>query len=1294
MWLKIPVDLDTEAANAHLLQELDRWIELGLVSEGQTISLGRTLCSPMPITYQAPAAETPVEIDTPETKPVIETSGASRRSFFSRFQSHLVQSFLAEVSVLWLLFLGVFLVVVSSGVLAASQWQSFSTVGQYAILLVYTLAFGGASYWTAGQAKLQTTAQMLKAATLLLIPLNVWMMDALGLVNASVGLAIVASIGLSALTLVLTPQRKTGFNLLGLSWLHWGWGLTPWPLVATYLSTIGSAANLVSVTPTAAAEKVEEDSKPMPQTGGFLVTLSLLILLVRSLWIAQVPIAQLGLAIGICGWMLCRLRTYPLWPQLGAGLMLLGWLVSVEQQPLQAMGISGFASGLLVQRLQQQTQERNQLTTLATLWLVGLQTCGLMWLTLPIDLRQIFLTMVEKFSTEPVSALNFAGVWLYSYVGLMMLAARQFEQKERATWALLTERLALGIGGWLVLCTLPQSFLFTLSLVGLTLTLGTITRLRTSAANWLIYGTHSTAVLTVLSGINVISTQLGGWTEPQWAMVFLSLTTVEWLASVATQRYPKWRQSALYLGIGLSAIAYCLLLNQWGSWITLSWLIVPSLLTGLGSQSQWATERSQLSIILTMLALGGQLLLLSSWSMATVGLGIGAGLLFLQSLRWPTQTYLPVLAIGFAVGGGHTAAIWLWLMSKPWPDNIAQLFLAVALIASTLSILTRPLNQPARPLLQAYGAASRGWSRALAIALSLGLTLIILWSYGLSELSYRSAREIFPEFEILLRYGAAATPLLLARFFTKRQLTNLDYWEFAYEAGLLVTMGAWLWRQEIAPHIVGTAMVALGLLAQLLGTFRARKKQQPYPISWHYIPLAYGALGLGLHHLNFTAATGLSSMVIGIVALAISNRQENLHPLTYGGLGLLSLGTYELVIYRMLQASGGEPGDGLTLLGLVGGAIALLYLLGRPWLQRYSKLTVTEIGIASLLHWLLSVALAALAMISAQSQTGTWLWLGLSILLTIYAWLRGNRRWFSAYRIHLEDGQNTRLDTSNTEHNRHNDYHQWTWIGLIIATIAIPYSGNQLWPHLTWLRQWGALLTCGLSLLVYRCPWQRWGWPARPWQRMALSWPMLAIFLSMTTVTTQSLLLVGAFYAVRAKQMQAVRLSYLSLGLLNWSLLRYLIDQGWLTPIGLSTLLGVSALYVLEIDPRWQPVTARRERHRLRSLATLLIGLTAIFQAETAAPVMIGLSLLISFGFIILGLLTRVRAYLYVGTLTFGLQILRTITLFINTDGRLLWAIGIVLGITLIWIAATFEARRAQISELLSQWSDMLQNWE
>ena len=49
------------------------------------------------------------------------------------FLTFMLQCLQAELSVPWLLFLGMFLVVVSSGVLAASQWERFPGFLQYGI---------------------------------------------------------------------------------------------------------------------------------------------------------------------------------------------------------------------------------------------------------------------------------------------------------------------------------------------------------------------------------------------------------------------------------------------------------------------------------------------------------------------------------------------------------------------------------------------------------------------------------------------------------------------------------------------------------------------------------------------------------------------------------------------------------------------------------------------------------------------------------------------------------------------------------------------------------------------------------------------------------------------------------------------------------------------------------------------------------------------------------------------------------------------------------------------------------
>mgnify|MGYP001792633563 FL=1 len=90
------------------------------------------------------------------------------------------------------------------------------------------------------------------------------------------------------------------------------------------------------------------------------------------------------------------------------------------------------------------------------------------------------------------------------------------------------------------------------------------------------------------------------------------------------------------------------------------------------------------------------------------------------------------------------------------------------------------------------------------------------------------------------------------------------------------------------------------------------------------------------------------------------------------------------------------------------------------------------------------------------------------------------------------------------------------------------------------------------------------------------------------------------------------------------------------------------------------------------------------------AALAVGIGIVLVFA----GLISKVRAYLYVGTATFVLQILRVLWLFISANSLLLWAVGIVLGLLFIWVAATFESRRSQVSTQLSSWTTALDNWD
>ncbi|NJS42066.1 hypothetical protein HC766_07495 [Candidatus Gracilibacteria bacterium] len=123
----------------------------------------------------APAGISPQKVpalSTPATLPSTANSVAIPEKIDRppNFIVQMLNSLIAEISIVWLLFLGVFMVVVSSGVLAASQWERFPAAGQYGVLLAYTLIFWAIGSWANKQQNLQLTAQTLQGVTLLLVP--------------------------------------------------------------------------------------------------------------------------------------------------------------------------------------------------------------------------------------------------------------------------------------------------------------------------------------------------------------------------------------------------------------------------------------------------------------------------------------------------------------------------------------------------------------------------------------------------------------------------------------------------------------------------------------------------------------------------------------------------------------------------------------------------------------------------------------------------------------------------------------------------------------------------------------------------------------------------------------------------------------------------------------------------------------------------------------------------------------------------------------------------------------------
>ena len=200
---RIPFELMLPDDHPELLNGLDSWLKLGLISDNEVKRWAkRYLVSAVPeMDIVVPVAKT---TNSPNSGQFIrndviafgrdrslETSqSSSDNSPDASIATRILSGFMAELGVMWLLFLGVFLVVISSAVLASLQWKNFSTIGQYGILWAYTVVFGGAALWTATHENLRLTSQMLRAATLLIVPVNFWMMDGFQLWRSPIGIVI------------------------------------------------------------------------------------------------------------------------------------------------------------------------------------------------------------------------------------------------------------------------------------------------------------------------------------------------------------------------------------------------------------------------------------------------------------------------------------------------------------------------------------------------------------------------------------------------------------------------------------------------------------------------------------------------------------------------------------------------------------------------------------------------------------------------------------------------------------------------------------------------------------------------------------------------------------------------------------------------------------------------------------------------------------------------------------------------------------------------------------------------
>ncbi|EKQ67299.1 hypothetical protein OsccyDRAFT_3554 [Leptolyngbyaceae cyanobacterium JSC-12] len=1322
----ITIELVIRTEHPALLTGLDTWLQLGLISD----SFVRRLCEEqlvcrLPETFLAsneaatseprsPALQSAGIPDFLPVEPSLTTSATSTQPPPDRppnLVSQALQSLMAEISVVWLLFLGVFLVVMSSGVLAATQWRYVPPTGQYGILLGYTVLFWLASTWAGRQPSLQLTARMLAIATLLLIPVNVWMMDGFRLWSTptGVGLVAVATLLLSSLTFLLlkaTSNRLTIITAIALSWLHWGWAQPGIPLIATYLGTIGAAAILLH-SPALPHRSITPSSPPSPpyftpSLSLLTIAISALLLIARALFVAQIPVSQLGLAIGICGWLLCWLarrdRTRIGWARAGTVLFIVAWLVSVNvTPPWQAVVISGMGLWLLLDSL----ERTGQLFYLGTSFLVGLQLVWLVWRLFPVLWQQQIIAFWLRLAGMEAMPFALTGLGYFPYVLLIAGCAFYWRRSQRSAFANFAELLALALGSLLVAISFGNPLVrsLTLTLSALTLIATILTRPYTPAL--LVYLTHGTTLSSLFSWIYYGIPRLD---LSSWAIILLVVVAVEWaycgfwgqwardrsqqVSSRNQERdnsnqavpipdhplpgnhFPDcWSQSAWHFGLVLASISYLLLwqipwnlANPW----KLVWLGVPAGLTVLASRDRLPISH-QAGWFSALTVIAAQPLMFGSSNTRLASLAIATFLMGWNTRRSP-NLLMAALTVGFGLG--------LWMMTVWEVGRETLTFETVTvLIAITLLVLwglwSLALSKRTT-LAEAYRYALDGWAIAVLLLAFLVVSVIQAAVY---------AGEDTPQWQYLL---TSALLVLATTFRTWRRGNDWGWYAIAWSIQLFVASSLALFGRSL--DALATATIALGFLSQFLGDWQIRRRTNRQlsithhplpsinPSSWYLVPLVYGLLGAFLQHRSFIATTGLSTLALACIGMGIGRRSPHLKPLTLLSLIVASFAAYELLVYQLLQTTGGVPGDGIVLLAALAAAVAFGYRMLQRWIVPLLRLDLPELQIIAHLHWLLGNAWLILAYFFGISRTGQWWWTAIATLLAIYALL-------------------TSLNPSTSSTRT-----IWAYAGIIELLVAIAALLHLLLPYAT-LIDWAGAIAALLAVSFYMMPWHRWRLEQEPWCISAKLLPVVIILLTGWGANLQSLLVVAAFYAWLASVERQIRFSYVSILLTAWAIVRLLQFYGATDFIWYAAVVGGSLLYLAQVDPAFQAQQNREQRHWLRCLASGLVCLMAFYQAEVGivgvAPVVAGFgAIALEFVFILAGLLQRVRAFLYVGTLTFILQIFWQLWRFISDYSLLLWVLGIILGLTLIWVAATFEARRSQMNVLLQHWIIELEDWQ
>lgn len=1324
------IELIVQASHPQLLAGLDAWLHLGLLSETQVKQICyKYLVCRLP----EPAAERFI-IPTATTTPLLPANTTPQTQVKSpatpNFITSVLQSLMAELSVVWLLFLGVFLVVISSGVLAASQWERFPAAGQYGVLLGYTLTFWGISTWVSKHNNLQLTAQTLQLVTLLLVPINFWAMDTFRLWQYPLNwvVALVAALILTFITWKLVKKQSerkpettklTAINHLALSYLHSGWILPGGALIAVYLGTISTAIITFYQTrqPKSTVREGEDVSQILalrtdflPSKKAALVVYALAILLGRAIFVKGIEINQLGLALGICGALLAWLdqqqqsdiSTQPTpakvfnWEAVGGALLAIGWWVSIWDIPGQAIAVSGLALWFFSSRLVRFWRRID----LLILFGIGLQAILLFWRLIPFEFKTQTLAILTQLTNSQQNPWTLLSLALFPYLILTVSLTQRLYRQRQSQLAGFGEGIALFFGIILTIISSINPLLLTLNLLCSTLVLGWVTWQYAIAENPSqvslstpeftplnpnieipVYLTHIIGLSTIFSGIHLFFPTLN---QALWSIIMLSIMLVEWglfvkaNANVETvsdfrlNLLPLAVKSCWHLGLTLAGLSFILLTDYYAtsyksSLNYLDWSL-SWLVTpiALTTVGKYTDSRQRRTAILLSTI---ALLAVQVLTLSSPGNRL-ISLSLATGLMLINTYYLPRSSLAVTtIGFGLTFCGSLLLEGVlGFPRQSASAWLIVGAIALTSLWLIRDFLIRTTRLRERENNQLPLQQIYAKAADNWAILICCLLLVSLTIHSFGLYGKLtYITFSPSIQ--AIITVLVIIAAIAYRSYQQPSPWAIYGLAWALELLTAEiLGFTDRQTVYLAIANIALGLVTQLLGDWwRNRDPNRDIFPSIHIIPLLYGTLGLMLRSHTFTSWTGLTSLGISLIIIGVGRRKPEFKPLVYLGIIGISLSACELLIYQLSQLSGGAIGDGLIALATLGTTIVYAYRLLYPWLINYLRLTPQEIKNIAHIHWICSSLLLVLA--SANPiQSAMFLGLGTGAFLVQYAIFQG--------RNHPDPQWGE----------------TWVYMGWIEAfAIRLYWLNTPVVRLITGpLFLWKTAIASVIAYCIYVLPWETWGWSKRPWKIVAFLLPIIAIAESRGEFHLLSLLITAAFYIFLAWDNNQIRFTYISSLLIDWVLWRWFDRIGLTQPELYVTPLGFTLLYIAQVDPELKLPQQKDTRHLLRMVGSgLICGVALLTQhGNGLVPGMFSLAALLA------GLGLRIRAFLFIGSVVFLINAFYQLVILIFDYPVIKWVIGLGFGIIFIWIAATFETRRDRISTLVQNWINQLQAWE